>query len=66
MNETELKPCPVCGKRLIVVRISSSAWFWKHYREPIIPNCPIAGSRCYPSREKLIEEMNRRITDERS
>jgi hypothetical protein len=63
VKETELKPCPVCGKKIIVVRVGASAFVWRHFREPIKPICPLACSRIYPAREQLIKEINRRATD---
>ncbi len=63
MKETELKPCPVCGKKIKVVRVSVGAWTWMHSRESILPKCPIASSRAYSTREELVREMNRRDTD---
>lgn len=58
----ELKPCPICGKELVVVYIGGG-WMWRHKIDTPYPTCPVAHSRKYSTKEELIKEMNRRATD---
>lgn len=67
MARNELKPCPFCGREVIVVNIGGG-WFWKHKTEgPSIDmyglqsyECPIRYSCKYDTKEEAIETWNTR------
>lgn len=64
MNEPELNPCPICGRRPIIERWNSNGLMYMVKCNN--PDCPIS-SYSYPTGrnlEEVKEEWNRRTSDE--
>ena len=65
MSKTELKPCPICGKKKIVVEtwMSGGRMYMVKCNDPDCP-VPVNGYPTGRDLEKVKEEWNRRAGNE--